>query len=175
MAVRKKSLSYYILLALEKAVDGYVRLEDFMYKPGYYAYGSGWEYPLDKSDLAQAFKRLRERGLIKEDKVDAGKVIFKLTGLGQDALGTKVDEKWDGKWRIVIFDIPEQKRNIRRILRDRLKMWEFVQWQKSVWATKRNVTEKLKKLIKELGVDDWIAVLESDNVFIHHSSVSDRT
>ena len=37
--VIKKSLSYYVLLALEKAVDGYVGLEDFAYNPGYYVQG----------------------------------------------------------------------------------------------------------------------------------------
>ncbi len=37
---RQKSIGKFVLLALEKAIDGYVRLEDFMYHPGYYAYGS---------------------------------------------------------------------------------------------------------------------------------------
>ncbi len=176
MGVRKNSLSYYILLALEKAVDGIVRFDDFVNNPSYYAYSSGWEYPLDKSELAQAFKRLRERGLIKEDKVDGSKVIFKLTELGKDALGTEFDESdWDGKWRIVIFDIPEQKRIIRNLFRRRLKGWGFIRWQQSVWITKRNLTKELRLLIGDLKIEDWIAVIEAEDVLIGNKVLDGRT
>lgn len=173
MSVRKKSLSYYILLMLEKSVDGFIRIDDFRAHHYRYHYGVP---ELEQSQFSQALKRLRERGLIEEDKIDAGKVILKLTELGYDALGLEFDEKeWDGKWRIVVFDIPENKRSVRRILRSRLKMWEFVPWQKSVWATKRNITEKLKKLIQELEIEDWVAIIESDNIFVKNIPVSDRT
>lgn len=37
--VRKNSLSYFILLSLEKAIDGYVRFEDFTYHHYRYHYG----------------------------------------------------------------------------------------------------------------------------------------
>lgn len=172
MGVRKKSLSYYILLALEKSVDGYIRFEDFANHYYRYHYGAP---ELEKSQFAQALKRLRERGLIRADKTDACKLVLKLTQLGQDALGLGFDEKnWDGKWRIVAFDIPENKRSVRRILRSRLKMWQFVPWQKSVWATKRNIMEKIKKIIQELEIEDWIAIIESNSVFVKNISTSDR-
>ena len=162
MAVKKKSLSYYILLSLEKAVDGYVRFEDFTYHHYRYHYGIP---DLKQSQLSQALKRLRERGLVIEDKIDADKVIFKLTELGQDALGFEFNEKdWDGKWRVVIFDIPEQKRRVRDLFRRKLKHWGFKNWQQSVWVTKRDITDKLRNSIKELGIEKWVAVLESDNI-----------
>lgn len=161
--VIKKSLSYYILLSLEKAVDGYVRFEDFTY----HHYRYRWGIPdLKQSELSQALKRLRERGLVEENRVDTHNILLKLTDLGREALGEdEFDEsKWDGKWRIVIFDIPEQKRIIRDMFRRKLKHWGFKSWQQSVWVTKNNVTEKLRNSIKELGLEGWIAVVESDNV-----------
>lgn len=173
---KKQSIGKFVLFALEKTVDGYVRLEDFMYKPGYYAYGSGWEYPLKKSSLAQALKRLREKGYIEkipDNEVnfllrnkDESKIIFKLTEIGREfvLLSKPEDEiQWDGKWRIVVFDIPEKKRVVRDILRGRLKLWGFTNWQKSVWATKKNLTNKLRNLIKELGIEEWVLVIESEN------------
>ncbi|MCL5784358.1 MAG: hypothetical protein M1142_03330 [Patescibacteria group bacterium] len=164
---KKETIGKLVLLALEKAVDGYVRLEDFMYHPGYYAYGSGWEYPLKKSTLAQTLQRLRQKGFIeKVPEKDTNKIILKLTEAGREfLLFSKSDDEieWDGKWRIVVFDIPENKRLVRDILRRRLKLWDFQPWQKSVWASKKNVTEKLRKLIKELDITDWVLVIESEN------------
>lgn len=163
---RKKSLSNFILLALEKSVDGYVKLEDFMYNPGFYAYGSGWEHSLKKSAISRALKRLREYGFV-ELLSDEG-IVMRLTDHGKaQALVAKLlidDEKWDGKWRIVVFDIPEKRRVARDVLRVKLKRWGFVPWQKSVWVSKKKCTQALREYIKYVGIKDWVMVIESDNV-----------
>lgn len=161
-ARRKGSLSYFILTALEKTVDGYVRLENFLYNPGYYAYGSGWDYPLKKSELARAIKRLRDYGLVEEVKLKKD-IILKLTSSGQDLIGQD-PQNWDGKWRIVIFDIPEQRRIIRNLFRRNLKKWGFKHLQKSVWISKRNIFDKLNSYIKDLGIEKWVVVIESDKL-----------
>lgn len=155
-----------LLLALEKSIDGYVRLEDFMYNPGYYTYGSGWEYPLKKSALAKAIKRLRENGLI--DFLEEKELVIRLTDEGKSqALWVKLkfgEEEWDGRWRLIIWDIPEKRRAARDLLRAKLKELGFKQWQKSVWATKKNCTKILRDFIKQIGIKDWVMVIESDNI-----------
>lgn len=164
MSGKKRALTKAVLLALEKAVDGIVRLEDFTTHS--YIYAHGYDRPLKKSSLAKALKRLRERGFI-EKEYDEEKIIFKLTQAGYDFLYfSKSDDeiKWDGKWKLVIFDVPENKRGIRDVLRSRLKLWGFTPWQQSVWASKKNVTQKLRQLVKDLGIEDWVLVVESDNV-----------
>lgn len=96
--------------------------------------------------------------------------------MGREALGLEFSEKdWDGRYRIVIFDIPEQKRVIRNLFRRRLKEWGFTRWQQSVWVTKRNVTNKLKILIADLKIEDWIAVIESDDVSIGNKLLDGRS
>lgn len=163
--MEKKSLTNIILLVLEKSVDGYIRLEDFLYNSSSYAY-YGWDRPLKKADLAQALKRLRERGLI--DLISDEKLAYKLTDQGrQKAVWESMafdDKKWDGKWRVVIFDVPEKRRQARDLLRGSLKKWGFIRWQQSVWATKKNCTEALRNFIKSVGIEDWVIVLESDNI-----------
>ncbi len=42
-------------------------------------------------------------------------------------------KKWDGKWRVVIFDIPEKYKKIRELFRMRLKQLELYQLQDSVY------------------------------------------
>ncbi|MBI2036630.1 CRISPR-associated endonuclease Cas2 [Candidatus Microgenomates bacterium] len=153
-------------MALEKAVDGTMRIDDFINNPGYYAYWDGWNYPLKKSSLAKTIKRLREKGLI--DFVSDNELIIKLTDPGKDkALWAKMmmgDKKWDGKWRLIIWDIPEKRRQTRDLLRMKLKQLGFVRWQKSVWASKINCTNILREFVKKVGIGDWVMVLESDNV-----------
>ncbi|MDO8570161.1 MAG: hypothetical protein Q7R97_01080 [Candidatus Daviesbacteria bacterium] len=164
-ARRKGSLSWWILLALEKTTDGYVRFEHFAYNPGLYAYYDYWDRPLKKSELAQAFKRLREQGIVREDKVGQD-LIFKLTDAGKDLiLGSETNnENWDRKWRIVIFDIPEEKRVVRDLFRRNLKKWGFNNLQKSVWISKKDIFDKLKGYIAELGIEKWVIIIESEKI-----------
>lgn len=172
MKPRKNSLSSFILLSLEKAIDGYVRLEDYLYHLGSYLHGDRWNFSLKKSTLAEAIRRLREADLIEKD-VNEGKVILRLTNLGKEFVG-KDKYVWDGKWRIVIFDIPESKRTVRNLLRRRLQDWNFKIWQKSVWVSKRNITNKLRKLISELGIEKWVAIIESNDPALVHIILDDR-
>jgi len=162
---KRKTLTNLILLILEKSVDGYLRFEDFAQYHYRYKYGVP---EVKKSDLARVFKRLREQGLI--ELISDKELIFRLTDQGKDkALWEKMknsEEKWDGRWRIVIWDIPEKRRLARDLLRFKLKQLGFIQWQKSVWATKINCTKLLRDFIKQIGVEDWVMVLESDNIGI---------
>ncbi|MCR4305982.1 MAG: hypothetical protein NUV73_02785 [Candidatus Daviesbacteria bacterium] len=156
---RRKILTDLILLVLEKSVDGYANFEDFIYNPLL-------ERPIKKPLLAQALKRLREKGFIefRSDK----ELVLQLTDSGRDrALWTKMrsgDEKWDGRWRIVVWDIPEKRRQARDLLRFKLKQLGFKQWQQSIWATKINCTKLLRDFIRKIGIEDWVMVIESDNV-----------
>lgn len=162
----KKNITNLILLSLEKAVDGYVRFEDFAYNLGYYAYGSGWDFTLKKASLAQSLKRLRENGLI--DFIDDEKLLVRLTDQGREkALLAKIKlepQKWDGKWRLVIFDIPEKRRAVRDLLRSKLKQWDFIRLQQSVWASKKDCKKPLRDFIKSVGIEDWVMVIESDDI-----------
>lgn len=163
MKIRRNSLSFYILLALERAIDGTVYFNEFVNNPGYWAYGTGKE--VDKSIISQAIKRLREKGYVQT--INEDQVLMKLTEVGEEALGLVTDNKpWDRKWRIVIYDIPEDKRRIRDLFRRRLKEWGFKNWQQSIWMSKFNVTQKLRKVIQKLGIAEWVVVIESDDPVI---------
>lgn len=162
----KKNITNFVLLALEKVADGYIRIDDLLNNPGYYAYHSGWDYPLKKSSLAQTLKRLRENGLV--DFVDDEKLVVRLTDQGREkAVLAKIkldDQKWDGKWRLVIFDVPEKRRAVRDFLRSKLKQWNFIHLQQSVWASKKDCTKVLRDFIKHVGIEDWVMVFETDDL-----------
>jgi len=171
MKAKKGSIGYYLLLALEKTAEGLVLLDGFSYSAQRRALLGLPEYT-KKSSIAQTLRRLRKRGLIEQEKDDEGKIILKLTALGNDFLGK--EEKWDGKYRIVIWDIPEKKRRVRDLFRRRLRGWGFKHWQKSVWVSKGNVADKLRKLVSDLEMEGLIAIIESDDPTLHDINFHDR-
>ena len=83
--------------------------------------------------------RLEKEGCIifEEDK---GVVYASLTEKGRERLQSYESKNdflknrvWDGKWRIVIFDVEEAKRKARDKLRHSLRQFGFLCLQKSVW------------------------------------------
>lgn len=71
-------------------------------------------------------------------------------------------EKWDGKFRMVLFDIPESDRKIRDQFRNMLVELGCVSWQKSVFITCHLVEEKLLKEVKKLGIQNEVNAVVVD-------------
>lgn len=88
-----------------------------------------------------AFSRLLQKGMVILEKNDRGKFV-KLTEKGKRQLRiwgeykylVKKPKKWDGKWRVIIFDIKINRNYIRNKLRKTLKHIGFIQLQRSVWV-----------------------------------------
>jgi DNA-binding transcriptional regulator PaaX len=97
------------------------------------------KYP--KKKITDTFYNLKRRGLIKIEQ-RRGQIYISLTEEGKkragrfqiDALKIKRSKKWDGKWRIVIFDISQLKKIHREAFRGKLKQLGFYPLQKSVWV-----------------------------------------
>lgn len=161
MRVNKGSLAEALLTALEKSVDASIRINDFAYHHYRYVY----DVPnLPKSSISKAIHRLKAKGLIKKSQID-NQAIIELTDLGKNFLAINNSaEEWDGKWRIVAFDIPEQKRIVRNLFRRNLKKWGFKPLQKSVWVSKRDVYQKLIDYIKNLELEEFITVIEAEKI-----------
>ncbi|KKR79849.1 MAG: repressor [Candidatus Nomurabacteria bacterium GW2011_GWA2_40_9] len=94
-----------------------------------------------KYSINSSFVRLREKGLIEIIEVN-GKRVARITQKGESKLDfldrhnfkLKIPKKWDGRWRVVIFDIKESKKRIRALLRVTLSQIGFIRLQNSVWV-----------------------------------------
>lgn len=92
--------------------------------------------------VKNTFNRLAERGLVRRQKGKGGKIYFAITERGKSELakyqlgGLKIKKpwRWDGKWRVLIFDVKEYRRGDRDRLRDELISLGFVRLQNSVWV-----------------------------------------
>lgn len=90
----------------------------------------------------QALYRLREKKLITFSKTTGRRPIAHLTKLGKKIIEKivlreyKISETaiWDGKWRMIIFDIQEKRRLVRQKLCTLLKGAGLLRLQDSVWV-----------------------------------------
>lgn len=56
-----------------------------------------------------------------------------LDELDRRAYALPKPKRWDGKWRVLIFDVPEHRKNTREKIRRTLMQIGFVRLQDSVW------------------------------------------
>lgn len=92
--------------------------------------------------ISQAVSRLYTKGFVTRTKTDKG-IKLSLTKKGsklaqeldkKENLYLKKPKRWDGKWRIVIFDVWERRRDVRDKLRNLLQKAGFIKIQDSVWV-----------------------------------------
>ena len=93
--------------------------------------------PYDASNITRARTRLIRDGLLVQGGgylrlTDKGKKALRLLQLG--TLRLKKPARWDGRWRILIFDIPEYRKSVREKIRRTLAHIGFIRLQDSVWA-----------------------------------------
>lgn len=163
--IKKKSLRYFVLFSLEKSIQAWVHFVDFAYNP--LLVSSTYPGRINYGALYQAIKGLREKGYIELTKNDEKRILMRLTSKGKQELKIRqlLEEKnWDGKWRIVIFDIPEKHKKLRHVLRWKLREWEFEPWQKSVWVSKKDLVKLLRDFVKEIGISQWVKVFEAQDI-----------
>ncbi len=114
----------------------------------------------ERYDVDRALRRLMRRGLVEE--VRRGRVVgFSLTDKGREYLARhelanaqfKQPKKWDGRWRIITFDISEKRRYVRDNLRTHLTRLGLYPIQKSVWLYPYPCADlvRLLKVDLELG------------------------
>jgi len=74
-------------------------------------------------------------------------------------------EKWDGKWRVISYEIPESKRDIRDRLRRQMQGWGLGPWHRSFWLTPHPIIENLRQLIEGKEEEKYFQAFESNHVF----------
>ncbi len=71
---------------------------------------------------------------------------------------------WDGKWRILSYEIPEKKREMRDRLRREVSGWGLGPWHRSFWITPHPIIPHLQSLISNKEEEKYVQAFESDHV-----------
>lgn len=100
----------------------------------------GWVKPRcgKRSTVSRSVQRLERGGLVKKDERN----FIELTKKGEKRLAEiermnyelPTPATWDGKWRVVSFDIKEKRKRVRELLRTTLQTIGFVHLHHSVWV-----------------------------------------
>jgi DNA-binding transcriptional regulator PaaX len=72
--------------------------------------------------------------------------------------------KWDHKWRILSFDIPEDRRRVRAQLRRYLHLLGFRSIQQSIWITPRPIEYESIKPLLENQTREKLLFVVSDTI-----------
>lgn len=123
------------------------------------AYHSGklglWTPPNYKGTLlSQNIYRMLKTGHL-EKRIVNGEPVLKITRGGRQRLKRNFSyfrmqgKKWDGKWRLVIFDISEKRKVKRETLRKKLLELGFGMWQRSIYISPYNWAEDMYEFLSE--------------------------
>jgi DNA-binding transcriptional regulator PaaX len=129
------------------------------------------EDPKKKYALARSIKNLVESGCIEIHNSDNQKYL-KITKKGQGKLNcikleggeALVSNTWDGFWRIIILDLPEDRKSEREALRYLLKKANFVCIKNTVWISPYPYEYLFKNIKKDLNLGTELMIIVTNKL-----------
>ena len=115
-----------------------------------------------KKYLKQSLRRLKERGFLLEKSnslvvTKNGLKFFRKQNLL--ARSNELPSKWDGKWRLISFDVPVKNEAERQQLRSFLKEFNFFQLHKSVWVSPYKLAEDFWQLLIDYELNEYCKMM----------------
>lgn len=109
---------------------------------------------------------MKYQKLVTIEESEAG-LIVKATDKGKKrALFANIDDiciktpvSWDGKWRMVMFDIPESRRSERKLFAEKLSVLGFLMIQKSCWIYPFECRKEIGLIISVLELEKFVSLL----------------
>ncbi len=123
-----------------------------------------------KNRLRQVLKRLERKKIVEVVETKDGPVIRITKGGITKSLKYKLDDmtvkkkNWDKKWRIVVFDISEEKKRSRDEFRERLKQIGFFPLQESVFVHAFPCFDEVEFLRQVYGVDIEVTYITAEKI-----------
>lgn len=122
----------------------------------------------EKRSINNSRKRLVEKGLLEY----SSEGFIQLTKLGRKTLD-KIEaknyamnkpKKWDKKWRVLIFDIKESRRDLRDKVRNTLIFIGFVRLQNSVWVYPYDCEDLITLLKADFAIGKEVLYMIADRI-----------
>jgi len=133
--------------------------------------GEEWK-EIGKQAAEQSINALYESKLLTSENNPDGSTTLTLTDNGKKRALTyqshtmKIERSkvWDKKWRVVLSDIPEEKREARDALRDHLHYMGFYGLQKSVSVHPFDCKNQIDFLIELHDVRPYVRFMVADSI-----------
>lgn len=162
-----------LLLSLASLLDVAEEMRDplgimrFSYKSMY-----GW---VPRRYKLHNFNQLVSRSLRTHliEKIEkGGEVYMRITSEGKKTIKRDFpmlslqNKPWDGKWRIVMFDVEEINKRVRNQLREKLKELGFGLLQKSVFISPHDIMKDFLEFSETSGIKDYLYLLETKDLIV---------
>jgi DNA-binding transcriptional regulator PaaX len=121
-----------------------------------------------KSDVIYYLKKKELVGISEEGNTatvtltDRGRQYLLKADLEQ--MSIQEPEKWDGKWRMVAFDIPEVKKHNRNSLKQKLNALGFVMVQKSLYLHPYDCLEEIEIISNLFEIRPFVKIFVIDSL-----------
>lgn len=120
------------------------------------------EFGHNEQSVRVAVSRTMKQGWLESDR-QGNKSYYFLTRRGE----TRIEEaasrifklqphEWDGKWRMLMYTIPEDKRQIRDELRKELLWSGFGSFSNGCWISPNDLAKEIRVLIEKYGIEDHV-------------------
>ncbi len=119
-----------------------------------------------KAVIERSSQRLVRQGLLAWE----GKKL-RLTKKGEEKMlelslreQVKQKRRWDGKWRVLVFDIPERRKRIRQWIRNTVREIGFIRLQDSVWVYPYDCEDLITLIKANLHIGDAMLYMIADTI-----------
>ncbi len=119
---------------------------------------------------ARLIENLQARGFV-ERRGRGAATKFAITDKARQAVALEDprvhwDRPWDGKWRVLAYDIPERLRPTRISLRKQLHAEKLGLLQRSLWVWPHDLKPLLQGLIARKGLPECFCAFESETLLM---------
>jgi len=118
---------------------------------------------IDQKKLKDDIRQLYQSKIVsRKENSDGSSTLFlsqkgKLKALTYHFAKMKIERKdWDGKWRLVSFDIPEKIKRAREALRNKLREVGFHELQKSVFVFPYNCKDEIEFIVEFFDIRKYV-------------------
>ncbi len=167
--VKKPSIQRTILKTLSK--KGVISLDSIKKDVGDVILGHSEADNKTVYAIARSIKNLLSDGLVEAFNSDHNQYLRltkegkqKLNNIALECESTLVSTTWDGFWRIIILDLPEERKNEREALRYLLKKAGFVCIKNSVWVSIYPYENLFTNIKKDLNLTSEMMIIVTDNI-----------
>lgn len=114
----------------------------------------------------------KKKFVVIDERLEDGHTKISLTEEGknfskklQSVFGAMRDATaWDKKWRLIFFDIPEEKKKMRDAFRYQLQKTGCAEFQRSVFIYPHPCFQEIESLAEELGVKEHIVLVTAETL-----------
>jgi len=124
---------------------------------------------VDESELKRLLKYMERTKLIELSVRDnvlhstlTDKAHIRLNNVEIDEIVIKVPSVWDKKWRILIYDIPKEKKNNRYALLEQLHRLNFYKLQDSTWVYPFSCSKEILEILQRLEIEKYTTFIVGD-------------